>query len=96
MLKEIDADLEIHGLDCVQDRLDLLPSAYSRRVYGLSTDIRVDDQTFDVVVAGEFLEHLYPADVDKAVCDAECVEDRRQVIANDAESTLSKECTEEW
>jgi hypothetical protein len=24
MLKEIDADLEIHGLDCVQDRLDLL------------------------------------------------------------------------
>jgi hypothetical protein len=35
--------------------------------YGLSTDVPVDHQTFDVVVAGEFLEHLYPADVDKTV-----------------------------
>jgi hypothetical protein len=83
MLKEIDADLEIHCLDCVQDRLDLLHRHILAGIWFVDGH-PVDDQTFDVVVAGEFLEHLYPADVDKKVCDA------------DAESTLSKACTEEW
>lgn len=68
-LKKIDSSLEIFGLDCVQSRLDRLPESYTEGVYGLSTEIPVEDQFFDVIVAGEFLEHLYPHDVDKTLCE---------------------------
>jgi len=72
-LKKIDNSLEIVGLDCVQERLDRLPEAYSEKIYGLSTDMPIEDQTVDVVVAGEFLEHLYPSDVDKTLCEIQRV-----------------------
>lgn len=68
-LKELNSNLTILGLDCVQERLDALPECYAQRVYGLSTDIPLEDQSVDVIVAGEFLEHLYPADVDKTLCE---------------------------
>lgn len=68
-LKELNPSLLITGLDCVRERLDALPSAYIRGIYGLSTEIPVEDRSFDVVLAGEFLEHLYPADVDKTLCE---------------------------
>lgn len=68
-LKEKDGALKIYGLDCVQERLDELPDAYSEGVYGLSTEIPKNDCSFDVIVAGEFLEHLYPSDVDKTICE---------------------------
>ncbi|NEQ27414.1 MAG: class I SAM-dependent methyltransferase, partial [Microcoleus sp. SIO2G3] len=61
------------GLDCVQERLDALPTCYSQKVHGLSTDIPLEDLSVDVVVAGEFLEHLYPADVDKTLCELQRV-----------------------
>jgi len=69
ILNEIDNGLRISGLDCVQERLEQLPDAYTEGVYGLSTEIPKDDGTYDVIVAGEFLEHLYPADVDKSLCE---------------------------
>jgi ubiquinone/menaquinone biosynthesis C-methylase UbiE len=68
-LKQLNARLEIYGLDCVQARLDRLPACYTSGVHGLSTEIPVEDRFFDVVVAGEFLEHLYPRDVDKTLCE---------------------------
>jgi len=68
-LKDKDESLSIHGLDCVKERLDALPDAYSDGVYGLSTEIPVKDELYNVIVAGEFLEHLYPADVDKTLCE---------------------------
>ena len=68
-LKEYNPLLEIVGLDCVQSRLDALPDCYAQAAYGLSTHIPFDDRSFDVVVAGEFLEHLYPADVDPTLCE---------------------------
>jgi ubiquinone/menaquinone biosynthesis C-methylase UbiE len=68
-LKELNPNLVLLGLDCVQARLDALPECYSQGVYGLSTDIPIEDQSIDVIVAGEFLEHLYPADVDKTLCE---------------------------
>jgi SAM-dependent methyltransferase len=52
------------GLDAVQQRLDELPDLYARKIHGLSTAIPVDDGEVDLVLAGEFLEHLTPADVD--------------------------------
>lgn len=51
-------DLTILGLDCLQSRLDQLPPAYSRGIRALSTEIPLDDRSVDVVVAGEFVEHL--------------------------------------
>ncbi len=68
-LKELNPAFEIIGLDCVSERLNSLPECYSRRLYGLSTDIPLEDQSVDAITAGEFLEHLYPADVDKTLCE---------------------------
>ncbi|NEO81919.1 class I SAM-dependent methyltransferase [Moorena sp. SIO4G3] len=68
-LKELNPNLTLFGLDCVQERLDVLPDCYSQKVYGLSTDIPMEDRFFDVITAGEFLEHLYPADVDQTLCE---------------------------
>lgn len=72
-LKRLDGGLQITGLDCVQDRLDALPQAYDARIYGLSTDIPLDDRCMDAVAAGEFLEHLYPSDVDRTLCEIQRV-----------------------
>jgi ubiquinone/menaquinone biosynthesis C-methylase UbiE len=63
-LSKLDPSLELYGFDCVQRRLDALPKCYSKGIYGLSTSIPVDDRSFDVVVAGEFIQCLYPNDVD--------------------------------
>lgn len=64
-LKALQPDLRIYGLDAVQDRLDRLPmDAYVQGVHGYSTKIPNDDNVYDVVVAGEFIEHIYSADVE--------------------------------
>ena len=55
------------GLDIVQHRLDDLPKVYSTRIRGLSTAIPIDDEIIDVILAGEFLEHLRPQDVDSTI-----------------------------
>jgi len=68
-LYELNPSLQIYGLDCVQERLNALPDCYSNRIYGLSTAIPMDDQSIDTIVAGEFIEHLYPIDVDKTLCE---------------------------
>lgn len=68
-LKELHPALSIRGLDCVESRLQALPVAYEGRILGLSTSIPLEDQSLDAVVAGEFLEHLYPSDVDKTLCE---------------------------
>ncbi len=68
-LKELKQTIALFGLDCVQERLDTLPKCYLQGIYGLATDIPIEDKFFNVIVAGEFLEHLYPIDVDKTLCE---------------------------
>ncbi len=68
-LKKLNTSYELIALDCVQSRLDALPGCYSRVICGLSNAIPVEDGTFDAIVAGEFLEHLYPSDVDPTLCE---------------------------
>jgi SAM-dependent methyltransferase len=72
-LAELNPGYQLTALDCVQSRLGALPKCYGRAIYGLSTAISVDDQSFDAVVAGEFLEHLYPMDVDPTICELQRV-----------------------
>lgn len=68
VLKDLDGSLKIYGLDAVRDRLDRLPkNVYEEGVHGYSTKIPNDDDTYDAVVAGEFIEHIYQADVDQTL-----------------------------
>ncbi len=68
-LCRIRPDVELCGLDCVAERLAKLPPCYRSGIEGLTQEIPADDLSFDAVVAGEFLEHLYPADVDPTLCE---------------------------
>lgn len=68
-LKSILPHLELSGLDCVSERLESLPSCYDHKFLGLTNKIPMADQSYDAIVAGEFLEHLYPADVDPTLCE---------------------------
>lgn len=68
VLKGLDNSLKIYGLDAVRDRLDRLPkNVYEEGVHGYSTQIPNEDSTYDTVVAGEFIEHIYQADVDQTL-----------------------------
>ncbi|MGB3757395.1 MAG: class I SAM-dependent methyltransferase [Rivularia sp. (in: cyanobacteria)] len=68
VLKSLNPKLQISGLDCVKERLERLPKeVYEQFIHSLSTNISCEDRTFDVVVAGEFIEHLYSIDVDKTL-----------------------------
>ena len=68
VLKALNPNLRIYGLDAVQNRLDRLPKdAYEQGVHGYSTKIPTEDGFYDVVVAGEFIEHIYQADVDNTL-----------------------------
>ena len=70
-LKKLRPELQIFGLDLLQSRLDRLPrDAYSGTVCGSATQVPSPDNTYDAVVAGEFIEHLLPIDAHKFVADA--------------------------
>lgn len=63
-IKRLRPDLELHGLDCSEKRLAQLPPVYSGRHCGDVTRMGFADGQFDAVLMGEFIEHLYPRDVD--------------------------------
>nr|RNJ65927.1 MAG: methyltransferase domain-containing protein [Leptolyngbya sp. IPPAS B-1204] len=70
VLKELQQDLEIVGLDCVENRLARISrDVYCRTICSYSTNIASEDSAFDVVVAGEFVEHLFPQDVTQTLCE---------------------------
>jgi ubiquinone/menaquinone biosynthesis C-methylase UbiE len=68
ILKELNQQLQLIGLDCVESRLDKLSdNIYSRKVCSYSTNIQFASLSIDVIVAGEFIEHLYPEDVNQTL-----------------------------
>lgn len=71
VLKRLRPEAQLHGLDLLQQRLDRLPrDVYSGTVCGSATQIPTEDETYDVIVAGEFIEHLLPMDAHRFVADA--------------------------
>ena len=62
-LKNLNPQLRIIGLDCLESRLAQLPDVYEERICGYSTDIPLVDACIDAILAGEFIEHLYLEDV---------------------------------
>jgi ubiquinone/menaquinone biosynthesis C-methylase UbiE len=68
ILKELNRELQLIGLDCVESRLEKLSDTiYSQKVCSYSTNIQFPSLSIDAIVAGEFIEHLYPEDVDKTL-----------------------------
>jgi SAM-dependent methyltransferase len=68
VLKELNPKFMISGLDIVKARLDQLPKdVYENNIHGSATEIPTSDGTFDAVVAGEFVEHLYAGDLEKTI-----------------------------
>ncbi len=68
VIKKLQPDVSIFGLDAVKDRLERLPkNVYEGYVHGYSTNIPISDSTYDVVVAGEFIEHIHSHDVNKTL-----------------------------
>ncbi len=64
-LKALAANLQIIGLDCVPERMAQLDQrVYARGICGFSAQLPVPDGAFDVIVAGEFLEHVPPGEID--------------------------------
>jgi 2-polyprenyl-3-methyl-5-hydroxy-6-metoxy-1,4-benzoquinol methylase len=68
-LKSKRPDVSIFGLDCLQHRLDKLPDVYSGGVCSFTTAIDAPDDSFDAVVAGEFIEHVTYADGLKTIAE---------------------------
>jgi SAM-dependent methyltransferase len=67
-LKTARPEAELTGLDCVAERIERLPEGvYVHAAVGDAGTLPFDDGAFDAVVAGEFVEHLAPADVDQVL-----------------------------
>jgi 2-polyprenyl-3-methyl-5-hydroxy-6-metoxy-1,4-benzoquinol methylase len=69
-LKECIPGASLVGMDCVQARVEAVPAeVYDETMIAFSTDLPADDDSFDAVVAGEFIEHVTPADVDPTLAE---------------------------
>jgi len=68
-LKQCLPKLQLFGLDCLEERVNKLPDSYSGSLVGFTSAIPDADLSFDAIVAGEFIEHLYPSDVDPTLCE---------------------------
>jgi len=65
ILKACDSSLDLVGLDCVPERIAALDKCvYQDALCGFSTDIPAEEASFDVVIGGEFIEHVPPSQVD--------------------------------
>ncbi len=69
-LKSCNSGLEIIGLDCVPERIEKLDrNVYARGICAFTTDIGAADKSFDAIVAGEFIEHVPPSQVDATLAE---------------------------
>ncbi|SEP49537.1 Methyltransferase domain-containing protein [Rhodospirillales bacterium URHD0017] len=66
----INPDLQITGLDCVPERIKALdPAVYKRAICAFTQDTKLPNDSFDAIVAGEFIEHVPPDLVFPTLCE---------------------------
>jgi ubiquinone/menaquinone biosynthesis C-methylase UbiE len=70
VIKAMVPDVRITGLDCVPDRIAALdPRVYSSSICTFAHAIPLADESYDAIVAGEFVEHLPPDLVFATLCE---------------------------
>lgn len=70
VMKALRPDLRITGLDCVPERVEALdPKIYDARICNFTQSISAPSDSFDAIVAGEFIEHLPTDQVDTTLCE---------------------------
>lgn len=70
VMKTIWPSLRITGVDCVPERVGALdPEVYETKICGFTHDLPLPPESFDAIVAGEFLEHISPALVFPTLCE---------------------------
>ena len=69
-LKACDAALKLTGLDCVPERIEALDKTiFLEGLCAFTTEIPVESGHFDAIVAGEFLEHVPPVQIDATLAE---------------------------
>jgi cyclopropane fatty-acyl-phospholipid synthase-like methyltransferase len=69
-MKTLRPSLRITGLDCVPERVEALdPKIYDASICDFTQSISSPSDSFDAIVAGEFIEHLPPDQVDATLCE---------------------------
>lgn len=67
-LKKIKPSLVLIGIDIVEKRVQRIQNGiYDKLLISSSTNIPLDEKTVDVIIAGEFIEHLYSEDIEKTL-----------------------------
>lgn len=70
VLKAINPEYEMTGLDCVPERLAALDKAvYQQTICGFSNEIPIRDKSFDAIVGGEFIEHVPPSQINATLAE---------------------------
>jgi SAM-dependent methyltransferase len=70
VMKTLHPSLRVTGLDCVPERVQALdPNIYDARICDFTQSISSPSDSFDAIVAGEFIEHLPPDQVDATLCE---------------------------
>jgi 2-polyprenyl-3-methyl-5-hydroxy-6-metoxy-1,4-benzoquinol methylase len=70
VMKTLRPSLRVTGLDCVPERVqELDPNIYDARICDFTQSISAPSDSFDAIVAGEFIEHLPPDQVDATLCE---------------------------
>jgi SAM-dependent methyltransferase len=70
VMKALVPGLRVTGIDCVPERVAALDAlTYAERICGYANAIPLASESFDAIVAGEFIQALPPDQVDATLCE---------------------------
>jgi ubiquinone/menaquinone biosynthesis C-methylase UbiE len=69
-IKKNRPDATIIGMDCVPERIEKLDKKiYQNNIVGFTENIKLEERSIDAIVAGEFLEHVPPKQIQDTLCE---------------------------
>jgi len=64
------SESKLYGLECVPERITQIPPGVYEKVFqGLADNIPMEENSVDVVMAGEMIEHVHPREVDAVIAE---------------------------